>query len=313
MSNTKITTTAPGKIILFGEHAVVYKRPALAVPVTQVNAICHIKPAPLDTGIVLIAPDLNEHYQLSELAANHPLGAVVHHVLNLLQLETEPDLRLTVSSTIPIARGLGSGAAISTALVKGLTDYFKHPMTTQNVSDVVFEIEKIHHGTPSGIDNTVVAFAQPIFFIREQPIERFTVGQPLTLVIADTGIKSPTYKVVGDLRQRWEKDKDYYENYFNQIGNLVLSARQAIETGDITTVGECMAKNQAILEEIGISHPTLNKLIEAALAAGALGAKLSGAGWGGNMIALVKANDAPQIAQTLQTAGAVNTIITTVH
>ncbi len=307
----EVIATAPGKIILFGEHSVVYGYPALAAPVTQVQASCRVQAAPPETGLVIHAPDLGERFHLSTAPQDDPLASVARRTLAALNLEA-PDITLTIASTIPIARGLGSGAAVSTAVVKALGRFAGHKLPPQTVSGIVFEVEKIFHGTPSGIDNTVVAYAQPVFFRKGHPVQRFGVGAPLTLVIGDTGVKSPTYKVVGDLRERWQKDTVRYNAIFEQMGQIARQAKQAIENGNAAETGRLMGENHRILNQIGISSPKLNQLVNAAMAAGALGAKLSGAGWGGNMIALVPPKRAKIVAKALRSAGAAGVIVTQV-
>jgi mevalonate kinase len=208
---------------------------------------------------------------------------------------------------------LGSGAAVSTAVVKALVRYFEREVSLQTVSDLVFEVEKLHHGTPSGIDNSVVAFAQPIFFVKGRPITRLKVKSPLTFVIADTGVKSPTHKVVGDLRSRRSQEVERYEGYFDEIAVIALQARVAVEQGFLSSIGRYMIENHILLDRLGVSSPLLNTLVDTAMAAGALGAKLSGAGWGGNMIALTALSGAEEVALALRRAGAVDTIITQVQ
>lgn len=311
MSQPQITTaTAPGKIILFGEHSVVYGRPALAVPVNQVKAVCQIEARPLGEGIEIIAHDLDQQFNLRNAPIDDPLAAVVRQTLAMLAVSTTPDLIIKVSSTIPIARGLGSGAAISTAIVKALGEHVQQPFTPQVISEIVFEVEKIHHGTPSGIDNSVVAFGQPIFFQKGQAIARLKVHTPLTFVIGDTGVKSPTYQVVADLRARRARDVALYEGYFDEMAAIAIQARTAIERGHLRAIGKYMTENHAILDKIGVSSPDLDRLVEAALRAKALGAKLSGAGWGGNMIALASTGEAQTVAQALKGARATHTIVT---
>lgn len=303
---------APGKIILFGEHAVVYGQPAIAAPVTQAQAVCEIETAPHLDGLTIAAPDIGRRYRLEEAPPDDPLAVAVRRTLAELNIASPPDLLLTVRSTIPVACGLGSGAAVSTAVILALGRYCGRELPPQTVSDWVFEVEKIHHGTPSGIDNTVIAFTQPIFFRKGQAIERLNVHTPLTFIIADTGVKSATYKVVGDLRARRQAEPARYDPDFEAIGGIARQARQAIETGDIAGVADCMRKNQRLLRKIGVSSMELDRLVTAGEQAGALGAKLSGAGWGGNMIALATPETAQPVAEALLNAGAARTIITQV-
>lgn len=302
--------TAPGKIILFGEHAVVYGRPAIAVPVTQVHARAEVVPS--EGGLILVAPDLNLQYTVTEAPPDDPLALTVRNTLAHLGERTVPNLRITISSTIPLARGLGSGAAIATAIVRALAGHFGRELPPEEVSALVFQTEVLYHGTPSGVDNTVVAFGQPVYFVKGRPIERFAVGAPLRLAIGDTGVVSPTKVTVGDVRRGWQSDPAAYEARFDVIADVVVRARWAIEAGDLPGVGRLMDENHAHLRALGVSSPELERLVAAARAAGALGAKLSGGGRGGNMIALVTPETEEEVKEALRAAGAVGIIATEV-
>src|ERR1051325_312966 len=148
-------SSAPGKIILFGEHAVVYGRPALAVPVTQVHADVELQDSPRQ-GIWIEAPDVDLRAELNRLASDHPIASVIHNFLFLSRISRYPNLEVSISSSIPVASGLGSGAAVTVALTRALSSHLHYPMSDEELNVFAFEIEKLHHGTPSGIDNTVV-------------------------------------------------------------------------------------------------------------------------------------------------------------
>jgi len=311
MTLAPIHSSAPGKVILFGEHAVVYGRPAIAVPVTQVRASATVEPAPPGSGLTLVAPDLGRSVVLAMAPQDEPLAAAARLTLAHLSAP-EPDATLSIHSTIPIASGLGSGAAVSTALVRALMGFLGHALEPAEVSSLVFEVEKVHHGTPSGIDNTVVAYEQPVYFVHGQPIERLTVAAPFTLLIGDTGIPSPTRKVVERVRRGWQCEPARYDALFDQIGDLVDEARRAMECGDVDALGPLMDENHALLIELGVSSPELDALVETARFAGAPGAKLSGAGQGGNMIALVEEDLVEEVAEALREAGAAGVICTRV-
>ncbi len=308
------TAYAPGKVILFGEHAVVYGRPAIAVPVTQVRACGIVEDRPSSQGLVIHAKDLDLQHRVGTPLPNdhpaYPLEATVRHTLEWLKVEHVPSLTLTVWSTVPMARGLGSGAAVATAIVRALSQHLGCVLTPQQVSDLVYQTEIIHHGTPSGIDNTVIAHEQPVYFVRGQPIEILDVGKPFWLVIGDTGIASPTKVAVGDVRRSWQQDPKKYEALFDRMGTVVVQARQALAQGDITALGTLMDENQQLLEAINVSSSELEQLIQAARQGGAMGAKLCGAGRGGNMIALAAPEATEAVADALRGAGATNTIIT---
>jgi mevalonate kinase len=306
-----VNASAPGKIILFGEHAVVYGRPALAVPVTQVHADVEITDS-TRPGIWIDAPGINLLSELNTLPSDHPIAAVVHNFLFLSRVSSFPDLDIKIASTIPVASGLGSGAAVTVAILRALSSHLGHPMTDEQINAFAFEIEKLHHGTPSGIDNTVVTYARPVYFVKGQPIETFTVGRPFTIIIGDTGLSAPTKESVGDVRKLWEADRERWEGVFDQVGDVVKQARHSVESGDWKALGRLMDQNHAFLQQMTVSSPELDRLVSAARNAGALGAKLSGGGRGGNMIALVEPIQSEAVAKSLMEAGARNTIVTQV-
>ncbi len=304
----KTTASAPGKIILFGEHAVVYGRPAIAAPVSQVRATAVIEDS-ATPGIRLIAPDLQQDIWLSAAEADDPVAAVIRQVQTAVNLTTLPPLTITVSSDIPIASGLGSGAAITAAVIRALCAHLRleEVLTPAWISTQTYEVEKIHHGTPSGIDNTVVSYEMPVYFVRQSPqnrIETFSVAAPLHLLVADTAVSSSTKDVVGDVRRQWQEDPAAFNAIFDGCGRIAQAARQAIEQGDLAAVGRLMNENHQLLQAMTVSAPELDRLVTAAVSAGALGAKLSGAGRGGNMIALVTADTAVPVSESLLNAGA---------
>ncbi|MCB8968737.1 MAG: mevalonate kinase [Ardenticatenaceae bacterium] len=309
-----IHASAPGKIILFGEHAVVYGRPAIAAPVSQVRATATVTPA--ETGVRLIAPDLNTAQWLHEADPNDALAAALHHIRAATGIEQLPPMTITVTSQIPVASGLGSGAAITAATARAVVEFLGRTdlLTPAWVSALTYEVEKIHHGTPSGIDNTVVAYEMPVYFMRQQPhnrIEPFAVAHPLRLLVADTGVRSHTRDVVLDVRRQWEAESARFEAIFTGCGQIAETARRAIEQGHIAEVGRLMQENHDLLVEMTVSSVELDALVQAAVSAGALGAKLSGAGRGGNMIALVTEDMETAVRQALLTNGA-QTVLTTI-
>jgi len=306
-----ISSSAPGKVILFGEHAVVYGRPAIAVPVVQVKAkailTANPRGAPGEVRVQALSVGLDS--TLEELDANHPLAAAIQAVASSLKVKRIPACTVKITSTIPVAAGMGSSAAVSVAVIRALAAFLGHPLPDEKVSALAYEIEKIHHGTPSGIDNAVVTYAKPVYFVKGKPIDILKVGRSFTLVIGDTGIASPTAAAVGEVREAWQADKSQYEAYFESAGAIAQSARQAVESGGIELLGPLMDANHGVLRKIGVSCTELDALVVAARRAGAWGAKLIGGGRGGNMIALVPPARAEEVAKALQAAGAVRTLV----
>jgi len=299
---------APGKVILFGEHAVVYGRPAIAAPLFHVQATARVADAPPGQGVVVDTPDLGQRYAVREVPADDPHATTVRNVLAYLGRRSAPDITVTLTSTIPVASGLGSGAAVATALVRALTTHLGRVLSPAEVSALVYETEKLHHGTPSGIDNTVIAYEQPIYFVRGRPPERFAAGGHLPLVIADSGVPSPTKVTVGDVRRAWQDDRTRYEALFDEIAEVARLARTAIEEHRLADVGRLMNRNHQLLCALDVSSALLDRLVTAAGHAGAWGAKLSGGGRGGNVIALVAPEQAAAVAQAMRRAGAVSVL-----
>jgi len=303
---------APGKVILAGEHAVVYGRPAIAVPVWEAVATAEVRNGAAGAGCVIYALDLGKTIRLADAPHDDPLALVARLALRRAGLADDPDWRIDIASDLPIAGGLGSGAAVSAVLVRAILLHAGMEPAPELVSELTYAGEEVHHGTPSGIDNTVIAYEQPVWFQRGHPIERLRVGAALTLVVADSGAPSATREAVGYVRQARARAPARYERLFDQVAEVVGLARQAIERGAAPTLGALMDRNHALLAEIGVSSEALDRLAQAARRAGALGAKLSGAGHGGHMIALVEDDARQAVAQALREAGAAHVIETTV-
>ena len=307
-----IFAKAPGKIILFGEHAVVYGQPAIAIPVNKVNATARVFPtlAAQADEIRIQAPDIDFEASFSELPPNHPFAAAIRLAMQFSGVDQPPAFTLVITSTIPISAGMGSSAAIAIAILRAITGFLGKPITADETSALAYEIEKIQHGTPSGIDNHVIAHQTPIFFTRNELIQPLAVEQTTHWVIADTGEKTPTRVTVADVRHRHTADPETYNQIFMQIGEITQQARQSLITGDLDTLGFLMNQNQHLLDQLAVSSPSLEYLIHAAREAGAAGAKLSGGGRGGNMIALSSKEETRQIETALLSAGATRVITT---
>lgn len=299
--------TAPGKIILLGEHAVVYGRPALAAPlsnlIVEANLVEQAEP-----GFLVHSVDLGQQFWLAEAEQNNPLAQAIWLTLEALDQPDPPAAKLTIKSSLPIAAGLGSGAAVSVAIIRALSLHLGAPLRPEEQSALAYQVEKLHHGTPSGIDNTVIAHGAPVYFVKDKTMTTLDIGAPFELLIADSGVSTPTSEAVAGVRRRWQEAQSRYEGMFDEIGKLADQARRAIAAGEIGTLGYLMDQNQTLLFDIGVSSPELETLVEAARRAGALGAKLSGGGLGGNMIALIDPSKAGQVSSALERAGAVRVL-----
>jgi mevalonate kinase len=302
------TGRAPGKVILLGEHAVVYGQPAIAVPIEQVVARATVIDLPVAGSRPIVeirAPDIGISAPLDQLPLQDPLRRAVELCLEALGETPASSLQITINSSIPVAAGMGSGAAVTIALIRALSRHLGAPLSPARQSELAFEIEKLHHGTPSGIDNSVIAFDRPVWYERALGPQPFAIAHPFILVIADSGHAAPTAAAVAYVRQLLEADRAKIQPLIEAIGQLVRQARSAIDKGNLAALGRLMNQNHELLNRLGLSTPSLDQLIMAARQAGAAGAKLSGAGMGGNVIALVTADGYQPIQRALEAAGAV--------
>lgn len=311
--NAATLGSACAKVILCGEHAVVYGRPAIALPLPRLRATATVTPRePGDDAraddVDIIAPNINARYWM-RLQPGRPLARIAQLTLDRIGMHSDHaewrPFTLSLLSDIPVGANLGSGAATSVAASRATASFFGRTLPAEELSALAYEVEQMHHGTPSGIDNTVVAFEQPVWFVRGQPPELLGAAALLPLVIADTGEATPTRVPVGDVRAAWQRDHDALEAVFDEIARLVTQSREALLAGDLARLGAAMDANHALLQALTVSSPALDALCEAARGAGALGAKMSGGGRGGNMIALARDDGhAAALAETLTRAGA---------
>ncbi|MEP7294359.1 MAG: mevalonate kinase, partial [Chloroflexota bacterium] len=227
--------SAPAKVILVGEHAVVYGQPAIAVPVSDLRAYATAEPN--DTGLRIVAADLDIPVDIDAETVDNALALTARLVLKTLNLPP-PAATLHIRSDIPIASGLGSGAAVSTALARALLLFLHQTMNNEQLNALIYEVEKIHHGTPSGIDNTVIVYERPVYFVREQPIETLALGAPITLLIGDTGKSASTRAAVSGVRDLYNSDPAAIQSVLDGIGHLVESSRTALSGGDHRAIGE---------------------------------------------------------------------------
>lgn len=306
-----ISANAPAKAILVGEHAVVYNQPAIAFPINTVHAQTTIFANPLGSPneIQLIAADINLNANLASLPPNNPFVIALNGFMKVANISSFPACKIMLKSSIPIASGLGSSAATSISFIRALANFIGFPMDNQLISDLAFQVEVQYHGTPSGIDNTVIAHNQIIYFIKAQPYKIIHPVKPLTIVIANSGIKGNTKEAVRQVRQFWLTQKARAESIFLQIGEISRNAEASINQGDEILLGQLLNANHELLRQLNVSHPKLEDLIEQALQNGAYGAKLCGGGLGGNMIALVPSESAEKVADALTSAGATLTFI----
>ena len=278
-----IECSACAKTILFGEHAVVYEEPAIAVPLSNTRTFAKLQYNNKPFRIISEKIHLNKAF--NELIPGSGLQVLLCNIWEYFGLEELPKAALRIRSDIPIASGLGSGAALSVAIIRAFADYYDRTLPVETVNKIAYEVEKVYHGTPSGIDNTTIAYEQAIIFSKSSGFSPLNAEiQKLNLLIIDSGIRSRTIDVVSDVRANFSQN----EPSIREIGNLVRSSVTFLESGNVVELGRLMNENQKLLYNIGVSCPELDKLIELGLSHGALGGKLTGAGRGGNFLILAR-------------------------
>ncbi len=307
---------APGKVILLGEHAVVYGHPALAAPVPQVRARAELLGLAdaRDGELRIEAPDIGVSAWLREIDSQSALAATLRLTQSALGLASRlPAATLRITSTIPVASGMGSGAAVTLAIVRAICAFLGTSLSFEEQSAIALEVDKIHHGTPSGIDNTVITYGRLVRFQPGEPTQFLHPARSIPLVVAHSGIASPTTIAVGCVRRHLQEAPAATVAVFETVHHLVDRGSEALKLGDLIELGHCLDENHTALQALGVSSPDLDRLVGAARTAGALGAKLSGAGMGGTIVAVVDPGYAPEVVHALQAAGASRIIETEVQ
>lgn len=293
--------SAPGKVILFGEHFVVEGQPAIAVAVS-LRAKVSVKPTDeLCVSVSSANLDLREDFDPQNPDRSSPLYPIAHAaMLTMEELGARAGLSIRVDSSIPPAAGMGSSAAVAVATVKAVAAALGHDLEREKISRIAFEAEKLVHGKPSGIDNTVATYGGTIAYRRGEGFLELEVDfSPVSLVLADTGKPRRTGELVQKVLNLKAAFPQVLEPLYYAAGRLAVEAAKMMERGDFEAVGELMNVNHGFLSAIGVSTAEIEQLVYAARQAGALGAKLTGAGGGGFIVALCRREDAERVSTIL--------------
>jgi len=219
------------------------------------------------------------------------------------------NIRITLGGDLVAVGGVGASAAVCVAIARALNDEFNLGFDDERINRIAFIGDSAYAGTPSGIDNTASTYGGLIWFVRnmkggENTIERLKLREPLRIVMGNTLITANTEEAVSRVKRRRQEHPEKYERIFDQAKNLVYRARWALESFNLKEIGKLMNENHALLREIEVSHPKLDELVEIALKNGALGAKMTGGGLGGYMVALTPDEEIQhRVAKAMESAG----------
>ena len=287
MPETADRQSAYGKIILLGEHAVVYGRPAIALPIPLAVEAAVRKEG---DGINVLIPRWGIEQKVRPSAPG--FAGIIATLMSQIGLASE-NMTIEVFPHIPRAMGLGGSSALAVAILRAADEAYGLQLSDGRINELAFECEKTAHGTPSGIDNTVATYGAPLLYQRQQDeaqqqarFTNITLGQPLEMVIGVTGKESLTADTVARVRASWQQYPDRYESLFDQIGQLTNVGQGALQEGRLDELGELMNLCHGYLNALQLSTPELEELVHIARRSGAIGAKLTGGGGGGSMIAL---------------------------
>jgi len=300
-------SSACGKVILLGEHAVVYGRPALALPIPlAVEAVAKEG----GDGVNLVIPRWGLEQKVRASSAQG-LNGILYQVLEQLEL-ADQNMTIEVFPHVPRAMGLGGSSALAVAIIRALDHTYGLKLGSQRINELAFECEKAAHGTPSGIDNTIATYGTPLLYRRQVADDEQALGdarfdevklaEPIPLVIGITGKESLTANTVARVRKAWETHQSRYDGIFDQIAALTTAGVDALRDAHFQELGELMNLCHGYLNALQLSTPELEELVHIARANGAVGAKLTGGGGGGSMVALCPdAQD--KVANAMQAAG----------
>jgi len=308
----EVVASAPAKIILFGEHFVVYGEPAIVLAIDRrVYAKVGLRQ---DKRLYLRSMnlDLAAYYENDSFQVEHgnkkeaklkfkPVKVAVEKVLE--RCKENVGLNIKIESTVPAAAGLGSSAAVAASVTAAVSTLLKINMSKEEIFRITYEAEKVVHGTPSGIDPAISTFGGSFLFQKDTGFKSLDVKMEIPLIVGNTGVARSTRSQVEKVRNLKEKYPQVITPIFLAAREIVLKAVEALKENDLESLGELMNINHALLYGLGVSDESLEWLINAARKAGALGAKLTGAGGGGCMIALARKENRERILEAIQRAG----------
>jgi mevalonate kinase len=290
---------APGKAILFGEHFILYGCPALSIAINLYSKA--FAEERRDSIIQVYSKNLNLIKEFHKNSNDENLKSIKLAIDEVLKLTNRDlGLTLTIESEIPPAAGLGSSAATAVSTIASTAELFNLNVTKDKIIELAFSPEKFIHGKPSGIDHTTSTFGGIIYYEPTSGFKKLDVTLDIQALIAYSGIPKATKEQIIKVKEYLEKNEDRKKKILNDFKEIIFLAIEALKNKDLEMLGNLMNENQKLLKEIKVSNPILDKMIKTAVKNGALGAKITGAGGGGSIIALINSENKEKIFKKLQ-------------
>lgn len=292
-----------GKAIVFNEHFVVYGVPSIVSAIGKYT-LAKITPGSKPGWTLEDNRKATPKYKEDKLEQQKESIKNIISTMNL-DLSTE-GVHILLEGNLYCASGIGASAASCVAIARAFDEYFGLNLSDEEINTIAYEGEKGYHGTPSGVDNTASTFGGLIWFQKgdQAAIDRIEIHNPIEIVIGNTGKVADTKAAVAGVRKRREEHPEKYQEIFDRAENITYLAKDALQNGDLKEVGKLMNENHKLLQQIEVSSRELNFLVEVARTNGALGAKLTGGGLGGNMIALTPGRQLQeQVANAIEKEG----------
>ncbi|MFP3984809.1 MAG: mevalonate kinase [Candidatus Bathyarchaeia archaeon] len=306
-----VTASAPAKTILFGEHFVVYGEPAIVLAIEKRAYATATRRS--DTHINVVSKNLGLSHCFENdcsladkdrkdvYAQLEPVVITVNEVLSRYY-ERKIGVNVEIRSSIPIAAGLGSSAAVAVATTLAVSELFNLKLTLKEIFQIAYDAEKLIHGTPSGIDPLIATYGGIIIYQKDRYFTSVELKTEFPFVVGNTCIERSTGRLVAEVRRMYDSYPNIVKPIIKSGGQIAQVAAKMLQEGNLKTLGELMNVNHSLLQAVGVSNEALDKLVFAARKAGALGAKLTGAGGGGCMIALSEPQNLKAVKNAIEQA-----------
>ncbi|MBP1910190.1 mevalonate kinase [Methanolobus bombayensis] len=284
-----ITCSAPGKVYLFGEHAVVYGESAICCAVELRTKVSVEK-----------SDDMIIESVLGRTGLDHEIHPYVSHAIEKMsQLADIQGIRIVIESELPVGSGLGSSAAVTVAIIQALNHLYKCGLSLEDIAKTGHEIERMVQGNASPTDTYVSTMGGVVMIPQRKKLD--LINCPI--VVGNTHKFSSTKELVSNVSKLRSDFPSIIEPILSNIGRMSIVAEELVAKGDYETIGQLMNVNQGLLDAIGVGSSELSTLVYAARNSGAISAKITGAGGGGCMVALARENNAEGIAKAIENAG----------